>query len=250
MRTIVRDPTTSRARDVKPGEEVVTLWEEVSQSTFHISTDLAHDDDGDEDEDGKRRRNWKIFYNDADALEDAVLFPDELDSTKAVAKFRNISNPISQFVIEGPEVSKWIKDLDIDDSRSGEPIPNDENDESSDEDSLSDKPLCWNTGLNEIIANAILQDLGPDITSRYKSVLSENEQKANALIIKWTNELHEREDCENEDMGDQWIEFIDRHKSARKLQFCKISQIHVTNSDSLQTGLPCNRHGARSPRKV
>jgi hypothetical protein len=202
---------------MKPGEAVVTLWEEVSESTFHISAAMAYDDGGDEDEDDKRRRNWKVFYNDADALEDAVLFPDELDPTEAVDKFRKISNTISQFINEGPEVSKWVNDLDIDDSDPGEPISDDENDEWSDEDSLADEPPRWNTGLNEIIAYAILQELGPGNTRRWKSVLSENEQKANAIIIKWTNELQEREGCETEDMRSQWVEFMDRHKSARKL---------------------------------
>lgn len=215
MRTIVRDPTTFRARDKKPGEDAVTLWDEVSESTFHIST-MAYDDDGDDEED-KRRRDWKVFYNEADALQDAVLFPDELNTTDAVAKFRMISNTVSQFINEGPEVSKWVNDLDIDDSDPGETISDDGNDEWSDEDSLADKPPRWNTGLNEVITNAILQDIGPGVTSRWKSVCSEDEQYTNALITRWTNERHEWEDYEKEDMRSQWVEFVDRHKSARKL---------------------------------
>jgi len=213
----VRDPTTSRARDKKLGEDGVTLWEEVSDSTFHIFTGMTYDNSDSDDEDDKRRTNWKVFYNEADALEDAVLFPDEFDSTEAVTKFRKISNTISQFISEGPEVSKWVNDLDIDDSDPGDLMSDDENDEWSDEDSLADKPLRWNTGLNEVIANAILQDLGPGITRRWNSVCSEDEQKSNALIIRWTTERHEREDYEEGDMRTRWIEFMDRHKSARKL---------------------------------
>lgn len=212
---------TFRARDMKPGEAVVTLWEEVSESTFHMSTDMVYRDGGDEDEDDKRRRDWKIFYNEADTLEDSVLFPDELDSTESVARFRKISNTISQFINEGPELSKWVNDLDIDDSDPGEPMSDDENDEWSNEDSLADEPPRWNTGLNEILANAILEKLDPDITRRRKSVLSEDEQKANALIIKWADERDENEGYEKEDMRGQWVEFIDRHKSARKLHVPK-----------------------------
>jgi hypothetical protein len=273
LRTIVRDPTTSRARDKKPGEDGATLWEEVSESTFHILTDVTYDN-GDDDDDDKKRRHWNLFYNEADALEDAVIFPDELDSTEEVAKFRNISNTISQFISEGPEVSKWVYDLDIDDSDpgepmsddeneewpdeldiddsdSGEPMSDDENEEWSDEDSLADKPLRWNTGLGEVTANAILQDLGPGVTRRWKSVCSEDEQKANALIIKWINERHEMEGYEEEDMRTRWLEFMDRHKSARKLHVPNFLPCpDDANSDSLQAELPRSRYGTRSPTKV
>lgn len=52
---------------------------------------------------------WALFYNEADAMEDLILFPDE--SNLMVGE---IETRISKFEREGPLISRFIKDLDVD----------------------------------------------------------------------------------------------------------------------------------------
>ncbi|TID14609.1 hypothetical protein E6O75_ATG08755 [Venturia nashicola] len=52
---------------------------------------------------------WALFYNEADALEDMILFPDESN-----LKVGEIETRISKFEREGPILSRFVNDLDVD----------------------------------------------------------------------------------------------------------------------------------------
>jgi len=90
LKTITRDGETHRARDIQPGEKVMSVWDDVNHpgTTFFYSKDENHMDQSEGnlalrrvfDEPNKFPRN--LFYHKADELEDAVLFPEELADKK------------------------------------------------------------------------------------------------------------------------------------------------------------------------
>jgi hypothetical protein len=90
LKTITRDGETHRARDIQPGEEVMSVWDDVNHpgTKFFYSKDENHMDQSEGnlalqrvfDEPNKFPRN--LFYHKADELEDAILFPGELAHKK------------------------------------------------------------------------------------------------------------------------------------------------------------------------
>ena len=45
------------------------------------------------------------YYNQADAFEDAILFPEEVSKNNHVARFEGKTNDLEKFVSSGPDVS-------------------------------------------------------------------------------------------------------------------------------------------------
>ncbi|KAH8762906.1 hypothetical protein F5882DRAFT_431367 [Hyaloscypha sp. PMI_1271] len=90
LKTICRDPETNRARDIQPGEDIMSIWDDVNHpgTTFFYSKDENHADQSEGnlslrrvfDEPNKFPKN--LFYHKADELEDAILFPEELADKK------------------------------------------------------------------------------------------------------------------------------------------------------------------------
>ncbi|KAH7142034.1 hypothetical protein EDB81DRAFT_948268 [Dactylonectria macrodidyma] len=96
LQTLTRESDTMRTRQIKPGEVVKSLWETVTDERnefrlFDIKDrnvmDRSHSD---------LSQSPYMFYNEANAAEDEVLFPDELASSDANVPFREIRNGISR----------------------------------------------------------------------------------------------------------------------------------------------------------
>ncbi|KAI1074329.1 hypothetical protein F5B20DRAFT_586346 [Whalleya microplaca] len=97
LRTLTRDEDTMRVRSICPGEQAISLWEVVNNpsNTFFLAgaaQPQAHETDGD----GRVDSSTYLFYNEADAFEDMVLFPDELVTPNANIPFKEVSNPINR----------------------------------------------------------------------------------------------------------------------------------------------------------
>jgi hypothetical protein len=84
-----------RTRQIKPGENVKSLWDTVADERsefrlFDIGIKKV-----------TMRKDTEIvelpymFYNEANEVDDAILFPDELTSSKKSVVFREIRNGIA-----------------------------------------------------------------------------------------------------------------------------------------------------------
>ena len=54
------------------------------------------------------------FYNEADVLEDAILFPEQAESGIVGGLFRGHETSMQDFMSKGPDWARFIKDLDTD----------------------------------------------------------------------------------------------------------------------------------------
>ena len=105
LKSLARDPETSRTRDAKEGEE--TLWDLIQRSKSHFIDTKTQTIAEDQHED--------IFYSEADALEDCILFP--VDNQES-ALFKPNSNAIDKLLGKVPNMMRFIQDLDTDEEAS------------------------------------------------------------------------------------------------------------------------------------
>lgn len=76
LKTLCCDPTTSRLKDVKDGETLPSLYDIMHSKDMKLTflNDVGQEVTPEE----RRQRMRKLFYGEADALEDAILFPRRL----------------------------------------------------------------------------------------------------------------------------------------------------------------------------
>ncbi|MCJ1287642.1 hypothetical protein MMC26_006994 [Xylographa opegraphella] len=70
LKTITRDKESQRVRKIKPGEDVVGLYDEIQMKERNVTRT-----------DAQQPKN--LFYDEADALEDQVLFPEEFGDNQS-----------------------------------------------------------------------------------------------------------------------------------------------------------------------
>src|SRR5436305_14086690 len=70
LKTITREEKTHRVRDIKPGEVVESIWDQITnpQAKFMFT---------DPNNELQPETYHYLLYNESDALEDAVLFPEQ-----------------------------------------------------------------------------------------------------------------------------------------------------------------------------
>ena len=99
LKTLARDPVTFRTGDIREGEE--SLWNIIQHGqSYYVDTNtgtIAED------------QHQDLFYNEADALEDCILFPDEGN-----ALFKPNSNALAKLEGRMPNMLRFIQDLDTD----------------------------------------------------------------------------------------------------------------------------------------
>jgi hypothetical protein len=116
LRTITRDRVTFRACDIRPGEQVQSIWDELhahgSRFVFGAvtlsGTGEFHDQATDPD------KVWNFFYNEGDAAEDLVVFEEHLNPNNPKQKFKEMSNAITKLENDGPVLARFLMDLDPD----------------------------------------------------------------------------------------------------------------------------------------
>jgi hypothetical protein len=116
LRTITRDRVTYRARDIRPGEQAQSIWDELHADGNKFVFGPVWLDGSSEfrDEATNSDAVWKFFYNDGDAAEDAVLFEAHLKPDQAKQKFQEISNSITKLEKGGPVMARFVLGLDPD----------------------------------------------------------------------------------------------------------------------------------------
>ncbi|KAI1773620.1 hypothetical protein F4818DRAFT_449017 [Hypoxylon cercidicola] len=102
LRGLTRDQDTTRVRSIQPGEQILSLWDEITnRSNVSMSTDVLNQEllkvkinDGFPVE-----ASPYLLYNEADAAEDLILFPEELNTHNRNFLFREVTNSFTREAI-------------------------------------------------------------------------------------------------------------------------------------------------------
>ena len=93
-----------RTRDIRPVEEVNSIWDDIQCGHMCIvNTDgkFAEGEQGEADDIPK-------LYKQADSLEDAILFPEEVSEDNCVTLYKGKTNDLEKFVTSDPDVSRSL----------------------------------------------------------------------------------------------------------------------------------------------
>ena len=131
LKTITRDTVTFRARDIKPGEQVDSIWDTIQKGR----TSSWGMDDKTKEPKEFHEPDLSRFYNEADVQEDAILFPEQASSGTVGDLFRGHETSMQDFMSKGPDWERFIEDLDTDEEYgTNEEYSTDEDYETSDSD--------------------------------------------------------------------------------------------------------------------
>ncbi|KAJ9656968.1 hypothetical protein H2201_008330 [Coniosporium apollinis] len=109
LKTLVRDKDTQRARDAKPGER--TIYDSLNSADTHFKSWNEKDEVIVDTEEDREARG--TFYNEADAAEDRMLFPEELSGSTNELFKENMAS-MNVFEKRGPDFNRFAADLDTD----------------------------------------------------------------------------------------------------------------------------------------
>ncbi|KAH7304580.1 hypothetical protein B0I35DRAFT_484412 [Stachybotrys elegans] len=153
LRTLTREKETMRVRQIKPGENVSSLWGDVTSPSveFRLFDVNMKSHDVRTRTDADFVRSPYLFYNEASAAEDRVLFPDELVSNKESVPFRELKNGISRLDSGSLDsrlkiIARGMEALDIGE----DPFRATENIMDNEKDSIWALPKVWDTGLKQL----------------------------------------------------------------------------------------------------
>ncbi|KAI1745252.1 hypothetical protein F4680DRAFT_401566 [Xylaria scruposa] len=195
LRTLTRNNETNRVRLIKPGEKVKSLWDEVTdpRNTF-ILTDITKRTTKAFPGDSTLDASLQTFYNEADAEEDAILFPDELVSLNRNVPFKEVSNAITRAEDGSGTISRYFAKLAIESSHYSQ-NPHQLLDEHSDTDE------SWRTGdsvydLDGVVSNEKpekgLKDENTNVTKHWRlprlwedqiTMIDESQMKTKKSIV-------------------------------------------------------------------
>lgn len=107
LQSLTREPVTFRTREMKLGEQVISIWDEIQRGRSHMLNPQGDSREAQMAEDPHPSK----FYNEADVLEDATLFPEELpgESSKTLCRgksnalYSGKTNALEDFVSTGPD---------------------------------------------------------------------------------------------------------------------------------------------------
>ncbi|KAK7433000.1 hypothetical protein QQZ08_000471 [Neonectria magnoliae] len=146
--TLTREKDTMRTRQIKEGEDVESLWQTVSDERNEFKLfDIKGSGitfSGNEDV----SKSAYMFYNEANAAEDEVLFPDELDSNDENVPFREIRNGIAR--VEHGHLGSTMRHI----RRGVQALEEGKNPMDTlglpEEDNIFALPRIWKTGLKQV----------------------------------------------------------------------------------------------------
>lgn len=105
----MRDKDTQRARDAKPGER--TIYDSLNSADTQFKSWTEKGEVIVDTEEDRVARG--TFYNEADAAEDRVLFPEELSGSTNELFKENMAS-MNVFEKRGPDFNRLAVDLDTD----------------------------------------------------------------------------------------------------------------------------------------
>lgn len=220
---------TLRARDIKPGEEVDSIWDTIQKgrmSSWNINNNTREPTEYEEPDLSK-------FYNEADVREEAILFPEQAASGTVGGLFRGHETSMQDFMSKGPDWTRFIQDLDTDEEYEGSDaeteyvLEDESHGEESDASSQDDEHLAKGSHDSEDSSwEDIDNEAGPSDRQVIRiSSITEEEKQDLALMKNWKSPKSQKEDVEKE-----FFTFLDREKSKGKLRDLvtyHLSDIHI-----------------------
>ncbi|KAF5598826.1 major facilitator superfamily transporter [Fusarium pseudocircinatum] len=95
LRSLHRNEKTMRTRQIKPGENLKSLWDTIADERSEFRLFDVSNKKVTMRKDTELAESPYMFYNKANEVEDAILFPDELTSDKKSVAFREIRNGVA-----------------------------------------------------------------------------------------------------------------------------------------------------------
>ena len=112
LSTLTREGATMRVRDIKSGEEIQSLYDEVTDPrTRHVFFDTNQPNAS---ELGEMEAPARLFYNELDEAEDKVLFPEEYQESDADIAVGDELKAMAKLEYQGPDMRRFTHDLDTD----------------------------------------------------------------------------------------------------------------------------------------
>lgn len=210
-----------RARDIKPGEEVNSIWDTIQKgrmSSWNLDNNTREPREYQEPDLSK-------FYNEADVREDAILFPEQATSGTVGGLFRGHETSMQDFMSKGPDWARFIQDLDTDeeyddsDAETEYTLDYESHDEESDESSevhnkrrVKGDDCSHGSDHSSLDWEDFDDEAGPsDRQIRRIPSISEEEKQDLALMKNWRSPESLKEDVEK-----AFFTFLDREKSKGK----------------------------------
>lgn len=205
LSTLTRDKETARAREIRPNSDEESIYDAMTgpNTRFVFGKRFGASKPEDLSERVDPAVLWVLFYNEADAMEDVILFPDEEN-----LKVGEIVTKISQFEREGPLLSRFVNDLDVDEHLSDYELSDDSSSEGGflvrpgerddvelavkqlqDEADGNDRRLMEEDseeGTDELMARALANP--DDIIKEVQDEWSEDEGDENSMALDLTEE--------------------------------------------------------------
>ncbi|KAF2498113.1 hypothetical protein BU16DRAFT_525675 [Lophium mytilinum] len=249
IKTLTRDRDTMRARTIKPGEVVESIWDEIHHPETRMrALDINNQEVKIEDS------LMSYLYNEADVLEDQILFPEEVLQNRKNELFKDNPNEIQKFERGPPgDLRRFVNDMDTDEelsddedhlkitegepvlhaSQGGEPINDDDAwTDTSDESSMGEEEekalIAFEFQFKESLANkeSLAKDEKEDrvrnlakplldATIRWPSSDTSMIDADMMAIMRLSLTKTDRDyaDTSDESMRKEYLRFIDRTKS-------------------------------------
>lgn len=153
---IAREKDTMRTRKINAGEDVESIWDTVTGEQVEFRVFNIQEGQMTSKSTRELGSSPYLFYNDANVVEDEILFPDEVDSNKKSVPFREIRNGISR--IETPNFPSRVRQLEksLALAREGkDPAAAFEETLDSDEGSIWALPKVWQTGFGQLLQGTL-----------------------------------------------------------------------------------------------
>lgn len=220
LKTVTRDPKSHRIREIKPGDEAESIYDVI----HHPGTQFKIFN---EDRQVLEKTPRYLFYNDADALEDKVLFPEE---THGPADDKEIGGALNNLVAleeQGPDINRFVFDLDTDEEfphrnfgrkegESSEEEDDEDDDQDNDhDDDDDDDPDDWedvedveDDADDHVDCELDLQTLVPSHTSAYDDIKT--------FVAYMARHHKPQQEDPNHDMMGQYQRFMKRESSKGK----------------------------------
>ncbi|KAH7161235.1 hypothetical protein EDB81DRAFT_879566 [Dactylonectria macrodidyma] len=94
LQSLTRELSTMRTRQIREGEKVMSLWDMLMGERTEHKSAVIKDGTVLLNLDFDKIKSTYMFYNEANAVEDAILFSDEFSVTKGKVPFREITNGV------------------------------------------------------------------------------------------------------------------------------------------------------------
>ncbi|CVL02188.1 uncharacterized protein FMAN_08270 [Fusarium mangiferae] len=148
LRGLHRNEKTMRTRQIKPGENLTSLWDTIADERSEFRLFDVSNKKVTMRKDTEIAESPYMFYNKANEVEDAILFPDELTSDKKSVSFREIRNGVAS-IEDGilPSTARhFVKGLEAI-NKGKDPMKAMRMAKHDDEDKIWGLPKFWETAL-------------------------------------------------------------------------------------------------------